>query len=77
MERDVLIEYAAEGVAVISLRIPVETAMENPDYKFLVTMHAELSDAKYEDLDFMEMINKMKPVIEKYEKLPLMPEFTK
>ena len=71
MERDVLLEFAAEAIAIVSMRIPVENALGNKDYKFLVGLHAQLSISKHDDLEFEKTINEIKPIVEKYEDKPL------
>ena len=74
MERDVLLEFAAEAIAIVSMRIPNETAqdkLENEDFKKLVDLHMELSASKHDDLGFMKTIDVIKPIVEKYENRPL------
>lgn len=71
MERDVLLEFTAEAIAIVSMRIPVKNALENKDYKFLVGLHAQLSISKHDDLEFEKTIGEIKPIVEKYENKPL------
>lgn len=74
MERDVLLEFTAEAIAIVSMRIPNETAqdkLENEDFKKLVDLHIELSASKHENLEFEKIIGEIKPIVEKYENKPL------
>jgi len=71
MERDVLLEFTAEAIAIVSMRIPVGNALENEDYKFLVELYSKLSLSKHDDLEFEKTIDEVKPIVEKYENRPL------
>lgn len=74
MERDVLLEFAAEAIAIVSMRIPNETSIDklaNDDFKFLIDLHIELSASKHDGLEFEKTIDLIKPIVKKYENEPL------
>ncbi|WP_439295205.1 hypothetical protein [Lonepinella sp. BR2882] len=70
MQKDVLIEVVANAMATIDLRVEPKE-LNNEDQLYLVNLRKKLYNTHHNDIDYQNLLSKVKNIKNKYVELPI------